>query len=98
VISEKPRGFSAIFWDLIGFMICFSTGKCVDQFHEPWTGGAFGPPWTRAIAVLRASSELGLRLLRGSRSPAKGAGRQRRGRGTVWWPHLALTGDEEAAR
>jgi hypothetical protein len=34
MISEKPRGFGVIFWDLIGFMICFSTGKCVDRFHE----------------------------------------------------------------
>jgi hypothetical protein len=32
------------------------------------------------------------------RSPAKGAGRQRRGRGTVWWPHLAPAGGEEATR
>jgi hypothetical protein len=38
------------------------------------------------------------RPLRGSRSPAKGAGRRRRGRGTGWWPHLAPVGDEEAAR
>jgi hypothetical protein len=28
----------------------------------------------------------------------KGAGRQRRGRGTGWWPHLAPVGDEEVAR
>jgi hypothetical protein len=62
-----------------------------------WTGGAFGPPWTRAIAALEASLELGLRPLRSSRSPAKGAGRRRRGRGTVLWPHLAPTGDEEVA-
>jgi hypothetical protein len=63
-----------------------------------WTRGALGPPWTHAIAALRASSELGLRLLRGSRSSAKVAGRRRRGRGTVWRPHLAPVGDEEATR
>jgi hypothetical protein len=63
-----------------------------------WTGGALGPPWTHAIAALGASRELGLRPSRGSRSPAKGAGRRRRGRGTVWWPHLAPAGGEEAAR
>jgi hypothetical protein len=63
-----------------------------------WTGGAFGPPWARAIVVLGASPELGLRPLWGSRSPTKGAGRRRRGRGTVWWPHLAPTGDEEATQ
>jgi hypothetical protein len=34
MICEKLRGFGAIFWDLIGFMICISTGKCVDRFHE----------------------------------------------------------------
>jgi hypothetical protein len=45
-----------------------------------------------------SSPELGLRPLRGSRSPAKGAGRQRRGQGTGWRPHLAPAGDEEAAR
>jgi hypothetical protein len=45
-----------------------------------------------------SSPELGLRPLRGSRSPAKGAGRRRRGRGTGWRPHLASAGDEEAAR
>jgi hypothetical protein len=42
-----------------------------------------------------SSPELGLRPLRGSRSPAKGAGR---GRGTGWRPHLAPVGDEEATR
>jgi hypothetical protein len=62
-----------------------------------WTGGAFGPPWTRAIAAHGASLELGLRPLRGSRSPAKGAGRRQWGRGTIWRPHLAPTGDLEAA-
>jgi hypothetical protein len=45
-----------------------------------------------------SSPELGLRPLRGSRSPAKGAGRQRRGWGTGWRPHLTPVGDEEAAR
>ncbi len=45
-----------------------------------------------------SSPELGLRPLRGSRSPAKGAGRRRRGRGTGWRPHLAPVGDEEEAR
>jgi hypothetical protein len=45
-----------------------------------------------------SSPELGLRPLRGSRSPAKGAGRRRRGRGTGWRSHLAPVGDEEAAR
>jgi hypothetical protein len=45
-----------------------------------------------------SSPELGLRPLRGSRSPAKGAGRRRRGRGTGWRPHLAPAGDEEATR
>jgi hypothetical protein len=44
-----------------------------------WTGGAFGPPWTHAIAALGASLELSLQALRGSRSPGKGAGRRRRG-------------------
>jgi hypothetical protein len=34
MIHEKPRGFGANFWDLIGFTICFSTGKCMDRFHE----------------------------------------------------------------
>jgi hypothetical protein len=63
-----------------------------------WTGGDFGPPWTHAIAVLGATPEIGLRLLQGSTSSAKGAGRWRRGRGTVWRPHLAPTGDEEAAQ
>jgi hypothetical protein len=63
-----------------------------------WTGGAFGPPWTCAIATLGASPELGLQPLRGSRSPANGAGRQQRGWGTIWRPHLAPTGDEEVAR
>jgi hypothetical protein len=43
-----------------------------------------------------SSPKLGLRLLRGSRSPAKGAGRRRRCRGTGWRPHLAPAGDEEA--
>jgi hypothetical protein len=63
-----------------------------------WTRGALGPPWTRAIAVLGASPEFGLRLLRGSRSPTKGAGRRRSSRGTVWRPHLAPAGGEEAVR
>jgi hypothetical protein len=45
-----------------------------------------------------SSPELCLRPLRGSRSPAKGSGRWRRGRGTGWRPHLAPAGDEEAAR
>ena len=44
------------------------------------------------------SPELGLRPLRGSRSPAKGAGRRWRSRGIGWRPHLAPVGDEEAAR
>jgi hypothetical protein len=39
-----------------------------------------------------------LLIFRGSRSLAKGAGRRWRGWGTVWRPHLALVGDEEAAR
>jgi hypothetical protein len=45
-----------------------------------------------------SSPELGLRPLRGSRSPAKGAGRRWRGQGTGWRPHLAPTGDEEVAQ
>jgi hypothetical protein len=45
-----------------------------------------------------SSPELGLQPLRGSRSPAKGAGRWRRGRGTGWRPHLAPVGDEVATR
>jgi hypothetical protein len=45
-----------------------------------------------------SSPELGLRPLRGSRSPAKGAGRRRRGRGTGWRPHLVPAGDEGATR
>jgi hypothetical protein len=79
-------------------MICFSTGNCVADSTSSWTGGALGPPWTRAIAALGASPELSLRSLRGSRSPAKGAGRQGRGQGTIWWPHLAPVGGEEATR
>jgi hypothetical protein len=63
-----------------------------------WTGGALGPPWTRAIAALGASPELGLLSLQGSRPLAKGAGRWRRGRGTVCQPHLAPASGEEAAR
>jgi hypothetical protein len=45
-----------------------------------------------------SSPELGLRPLRGSRSPAKGAGRRRRGRGTGSQPHLAPASHEEASR
>jgi hypothetical protein len=98
VIHEKPRGFGANFWDLIGFMICFLLENAWTDSMSSWTGGALGPPWTHAIAVLGASLELSLRPLRGSRSPAMGVGRRRRGRGTIWRPHLAPAGDEEVAR
>jgi hypothetical protein len=98
MINEKPRGFSAIFWDLIGFMICFSTGKCMDRFHELVDRWCFRSTMDPHHSPLRASPELGLRPLWGLRLPVKGAGRWRRGQGTVWRPHLALTGDEEAAR
>jgi hypothetical protein len=98
MIHEKPRGFGANFWDLIGFTICFLLENAWTDSTSSWSGGALGPPWTRAIVALRASPELGLRPLRGSRSLAKGAGRRWRGRGTLWWPHLAPTGDEEATR
>jgi hypothetical protein len=57
-----------------------------------------GPPQTHAITTIGASPELGLRPLRGSTSPAKGAGMWRRGQGTIWRPHLELAGGEEAAR
>jgi hypothetical protein len=63
-----------------------------------WTGGALSSPWTRAIATLGASPELGLGPLWGSRSPAKGVGRRGRGWGNIWQPHLAPTGGDEVAR
>jgi hypothetical protein len=62
-----------------------------------WTRGP-SPVVVHGGPSAPSSSELGLRPLRGSRSPAKGAGRRRRGRGTGWRPHLAPAGDEEAAR
>jgi hypothetical protein len=97
MIREKPRGFGAIFWHLIGFMIFFLLENACTNSTSSWTGGAFGPPWTCTIAALGASPKLGLRPLWGSRSPAKGAGTQWRGQGTIWRPHLALVGDEDAA-
>jgi hypothetical protein len=48
--------------------------KPVDQVHGSCTTGAFGSRWTDAMADLESSPELGLRPLRGSRSPGKGRG------------------------
>jgi hypothetical protein len=58
--------------DFLEFLNCFCEGKAVDYVHKPWTTGVFGSPWTGAMADLGSSPELGLRPLRGSRSPGKG--------------------------
>jgi hypothetical protein len=79
-------------------MICFLLENAWTDSMSPWTSGALGPPWTHTIVVLGGSPELSLIPLWGSWSPAMGVGRRRRGRGTIWRPHLALAGDEEAAR
>jgi hypothetical protein len=47
MIDEKPRGFGANVLDLIGNQIIFQLENAWTDSTIWWTGGAFGPPWTR---------------------------------------------------
>jgi hypothetical protein len=74
VIREKLRGFGANVWDLIGNQIIFQLENVWTDSTSSWTGGAFGPPWTRrqSAAGARRSAH---RVLRGGRGRRRGAHR-----------------------
>jgi hypothetical protein len=54
MIREKPRGFGANVWDLTGNQIIFQQENAWTDSTSSWTGGPFGPPWTRGQSVAGA--------------------------------------------
>jgi hypothetical protein len=79
--------------------------RIVFELEIPWTGSTGRAPHQApvhrgptTIAALGAPPELGLRPLRGSRSPRKGRGRWKRSRRACLWAHWSSRGGEMAAR
>jgi hypothetical protein len=98
LIYIKVRGLSAKCQEIVFSRNYFADEKPMDQVQSSWTTGAFGSPWTDAMADLGSTSELGLRPLQSSRSPRKGWGRWRRRRRAHMWAHRSSGGGETAAR
>jgi hypothetical protein len=77
MIHEKPRGFGANVWDLIGNQIIFQLENAWTDSTSSWTSGAFGPPWTHgqsAIGALRIGHRA---ALQGTKAHRGGIGRER---------------------
>jgi hypothetical protein len=81
VIREKTRGFCANVWDLSGNQIIFQLENAWTDSTSSWTGGAFGPPWTRGQSTAEARRSTHRAVLWGTKAHHGGAGRQR---ATVW--------------
>jgi hypothetical protein len=77
MIREKPRGFGANVWDLIGNQIIFQLENAWTDSTSTWTGGAFGPPWTRGESAAGARRSAHRAVLRGAKAHRGGAGRER---------------------
>jgi hypothetical protein len=77
VIREKPRGFSANVWDLIGNKIIFQLENAWTDSTSSWSGGAFGPPWTRGQSMAGAHQSAHRAVLQGTKAHRGSAGRER---------------------
>jgi hypothetical protein len=77
VIHEKPRGFGANVWDLIGNQIIFQLGNVWTDSTSSWTGGAFGSPWTRGQSTAGAHRSAHRAVLWGTKAHRGGMGRKR---------------------
>jgi hypothetical protein len=73
VIREKPRGFGANVWDLIGNQIIFQLENAWTDSTSSWTSGAFGPPWTRGQSTAGAHRSAHRAALWGSKAHRGGA-------------------------
>jgi hypothetical protein len=76
MIRKKSRGFGANVWDLIVNQIIFQLENTWTDSTSSWTGGAFGPPWTRGQSSTgaRRSSTSSRSGARGHRLRVRGGG------------------------